>query len=91
MDNNGTPTETEAHTTTIDSELEREVWSAPRPEQTNIHLDETRTAQVINSINRFTDWFTRFVQFLTMTDLIAIIACVVSISHCADNVTDDTD
>lgn len=30
----------------IDAEIEREVWNAPRPESTNIVLDSTRTEQV---------------------------------------------
>lgn len=30
----------------IDAEIERDVWNAPRPESTNIQLDCTRTEQV---------------------------------------------
>lgn len=31
----------------IDAEIESQVWSAPRPESTNIVLDSTRTEQVL--------------------------------------------
>lgn len=46
INDNNAPETDAPETTTVDSELEREIWSAPRPELTNIHLDETRTAQV---------------------------------------------
>lgn len=54
--NNGVAVDDEERTTTVDTELEREVWSAPRPDLTNIHLDESRAAQVGTLHLKFRCW-----------------------------------
>lgn len=42
----------------IEAEIEREVWNAPRPDSTNIVLDSTRTEQVCQD-NCFSEFFIR--------------------------------
>ncbi|XP_031624023.1 male-enhanced antigen 1 [Contarinia nasturtii] len=37
----------------INAEIEREVWNAPRPESTNIVLDSTRTEQIMSAMANF--------------------------------------
>ncbi|XP_075153127.1 uncharacterized protein LOC142226795 [Haematobia irritans] len=38
----------------IDSEIEREVWSQPRPEELQIELDSNKTQQILNAMANFT-------------------------------------
>jgi hypothetical protein len=44
--NNAVIQENENIDPTLDSEIEAEVWNAPRPEELSIPLDSTKTEQV---------------------------------------------